>query len=193
MGTDQKGETKYIPIDDLWKKSEPCLDLQMTTYNVVPTEHKRGVIEFVQHAETVCRIQMKESCINVSGDVTSWMMKATSAIQKNLIHQWLKRHNKTEPELEKAIERFFLSCCGYTIAMYVLGIGDRHNDNIMIKTNGKLFNIDFGHIMGNFKKKFGIKRERSKMVLPSEFIHVIQKADGGLDRFRQLCERGRIH
>uniref|UniRef100_A0A672U483 phosphatidylinositol-4,5-bisphosphate 3-kinase n=1 Tax=Strigops habroptila TaxID=2489341 RepID=A0A672U483_STRHB len=57
---------------------------------------------------------------------------------------------------------------------------------------GFLFHIDFGHILGNFKSKFGIKRERVPFILTYDFIHVIQQGKTGntekFGRFRQYCE-----
>ena len=92
---------------------------------------------------------------------------------------YLSEFGENDPDkLSEAIRRFTLSCAGYTVATYVLvssslslpslsyqpagfifsclfysnqGIGDRHNDNIMITTEGNLFHIDFGHFLGNIK------------------------------------------
>jgi len=40
--------------------------------------------------------------------------------------------------LQKAIEEFTFSCAGYCVATYVLGVADRHSDNIMVKKTGQV-------------------------------------------------------
>ena len=39
--------------------------------------------------------------------------------------------------------------------------------------DGRLFHIDFGHFLGNWKSKFGIKRERVKFILTPDFVHAV--------------------
>lgn len=55
------------------------------------------------------------------------------------LDNWLKEHNPDEVSYRKAVKNFIYSCAGYCVATYVLGIGDRHNDNIMLTRSGKLF------------------------------------------------------
>lgn len=54
---------------------------------------------------------------------------------------WLKDYNQTELSLQKAIEEFTFSCAGYCVATYVLGVADRHSDNIMVKKTGQVGSI----------------------------------------------------
>lgn len=66
----------------------------------------------------------------------------------------------------------------------------------MVKKNGQLFHIDFGHILGHFKEKFGIRRERVPFVLTHDFEHVITKGQtkkgsgpGRFEAFQSNCEQ----
>ncbi|XP_051874225.1 phosphatidylinositol 4,5-bisphosphate 3-kinase catalytic subunit beta isoform isoform X1 [Pristis pectinata] len=165
-------------MDLLWK--EAGLDLRIVPYGCLATGDKSGIIQVVSASETIANIQLNNS--NVA---------ATAAFNKDALLNWLKEKNSPDA-LERAIEEFTLSCAGYCVATYVLGIGDRHSDNIMVRESGQLFHIDFGHILGNFKSKFGIKRERVPFILTHDFIHVIQQGKTGntekFSRFRQCCE-----
>uniref|UniRef100_A0A4W4EXR6 phosphatidylinositol-4,5-bisphosphate 3-kinase n=1 Tax=Electrophorus electricus TaxID=8005 RepID=A0A4W4EXR6_ELEEL len=165
-------------MDILWKEAN--LDLRIVPYGCLATGDRTGLIEVVSYSETIANIQKNSS-----------NMAAAAAFNKDALLNWLKDKNPGDA-LEKAIEEFTLSCAGYCVATYVLGIGDRHSDNIMVRSTGQLFHIDFGHILGNFKSKFGIKRERVPFILTHDFIHVIQQGKTGntekFGSFRQNCE-----
>ena len=60
------------------------------------------------------------------------------------------------------------------MASYVLGLGDRHPDNIMINfVEGNFLHIDFGHFLENKKSKFGVKRENDPFVFTPELAYFI--------------------
>ncbi|XP_053433246.1 phosphatidylinositol 4,5-bisphosphate 3-kinase catalytic subunit delta isoform isoform X3 [Nycticebus coucang] len=166
-------------MDVLWKQEG--LDLRMTPYGCLPTGDRTGLIEVVLRSDTIANIQLNKS-----------NMAATAAFNKDALLNWLKSKNPGEA-LDRAIEEFTLSCAGYCVATYVLGIGDRHSDNIMIRESGQLFHIDFGHFLGNFKTKFGINRERVPFILTYDFVHVIQQGKTNnsekFERFRGYCEK----
>lgn len=71
---------------------------------------------------------------------------------------------------------------------YVVGLGDRHNDNIMVTKHGHLFHIDFAHFLGNVMK-FGIyTRERAPFVFTPEFLFVMGGETSEMyAQFKELC------
>ncbi|XP_078374563.1 phosphatidylinositol 4,5-bisphosphate 3-kinase catalytic subunit beta isoform-like isoform X2 [Oculina patagonica] len=163
-------------VDRIWQNEG--LDLGMIPYGCLSTGSSIGLIEVVHSSETIAKIQGH---------------KARKALDTKCIWNWLKECNSTD-ERPEAVRRFTNSCAGYCVATYVLGVGDRHSDNIMVKKNGQLFHIDFGHILGNFKSKFGVRRERVPFVLFDHFWNVISQGTSKFadtdefKRFEQLCE-----
>lgn len=79
-----------------------------------------------------------------------------------------------------------ISTAAYCVASYVLGLGDRHNDNLMMTRSGHFFHIDFGHIVGNFKSKMGVKRERAPFVF-TPAMKAVMSGDHQYEAFVDLC------
>ena len=78
--------------------------------------------------------------------------------------------NGDDDKYKRILNNYISSCAGYCTATYLLGIGDRHLENIMIDKNGMFFHIDFGFIFGKeppAKGRFAPKLRFSKeMIAP---------------------------
>ncbi|XP_052799554.1 phosphatidylinositol 4-phosphate 3-kinase C2 domain-containing subunit beta-like isoform X2 [Mya arenaria] len=159
-------------MDRLWLKEG--LDLKMITFSCLPTGPKRGFIEIITESETLRKIQVSSG--------------VTGSFKDRPIKDWLQRHNPTELDYQKAVENFTCSCAGYCVATYVLGVCDRHNDNIMVKQTGHLFHIDFNKILGDAQMFGNIKRDRVKFVLTSDMAYVINDGDRQSDRFQHFID-----
>ena len=104
-------------MDRIWKSSG--FDFRLNTYSCISMDKRLGMIEVVLDSETIANIQKEKG-----------MFSATSAFKKGSLLAWLKDYNPTEDLLYKARNEFTLSCAGYCVATYVLGVADRHSDNI---------------------------------------------------------------
>lgn len=70
------------------------------------------------------------------------------ALKMDPIDLFLHDHNKGKQLYDKAVQNFICSCAGYCVATFVMGIGDRHNGNIMVTKDGHLFreSLAFGPV-----------------------------------------------
>lgn len=181
----------------LWKNEG--LDLLLSPYQCIATGDEIGMIEVVLNSET-------------TANINKYYGGTKAVFQKDTLVKWIREMNPIDSEFQQAQHRFMLSCAGYCVATYVLGIGDRHNDNIMVTRQGHLFrmwwllvvvvvarmatkeaatfsfdapqvthrplatcmaDIDFGHFLGNYKEKFGFRRERAPFVFTPQYAAVL--------------------
>ncbi|XP_051947750.1 phosphatidylinositol 4,5-bisphosphate 3-kinase catalytic subunit gamma isoform isoform X2 [Xyrauchen texanus] len=163
-------------MDSIWQ--EKGLDLNLVPYGCISTGFNIGMIEIVRNAVTIASVQKSQGGM-------------AGAFKNNALFDWLGRKCPFQEKHFQAMEKFVNSCAGYCVATYVLGIGDRHNDNIMITDEGNLFHIDFGHILGNKKSFMGVNRERVPFVLTPDFLFVMGRVKGRhslyFQRFRDTC------
>uniref|UniRef100_A0A671WHM2 Phosphatidylinositol-4,5-bisphosphate 3-kinase, catalytic subunit gamma n=1 Tax=Sparus aurata TaxID=8175 RepID=A0A671WHM2_SPAAU len=145
-------------MESIWETES--LDLCLLPYGCISTGNRIGMIEIVKDATTIANIQQS-------------VVGSTGAFKDEILYQWLRDKCVSEDKFQQAVEKFLYSCGGYCVATYVLGIGDRHNDNIMITESGNLFHIDFGHILGNYKSFMGISKEWVPFVLTPDFLYVM--------------------
>ncbi|XP_076007233.1 phosphatidylinositol 4,5-bisphosphate 3-kinase catalytic subunit gamma isoform [Genypterus blacodes] len=163
-------------MESIWETES--LDLCLLPYGCISTGNRIGMIEIVKDATTIANIQQS-------------VVGSTGAFKDEILYQWLRDKCVSEDKFQQAVERFLFSCGGYCVATYVLGIGDRHNDNIMITESGNLFHIDFGHILGNYKSFMGISKEWVPFVLTPDFLYVMgtsgKKSSPHFQKFQDVC------
>jgi len=119
-------------MDNLLRREN--LDLKLTPYKALASSSRHGFVQFVP--STTVGAVLKE--------------------HSNSILNFFRTH---APDSEaplgvapEVMDNYVKSCAGYCIITYILGVGDRHNDNLVLTTTGKLFHVDFGFILGRDPK-----------------------------------------
>jgi phosphatidylinositol 3-kinase len=106
------------------------IQVPFISYEVVPTSPTSGFIEIVQQSKTLHEI-----------------------FQEGTINNYLQIHNP-EKKFGEILENYMKSLAFWTIFTYLLGVGDRHLENIMLTSDGVLFHIDYGFILGYETKPY---------------------------------------
>ena len=108
------------------------IENNLLIYEVLPINNESGLIEIIEDSFTLYDIKQTED---------------------STLQNFILNNNKNET-ICNIKNRFINSLAIYCIITYILGIGDRHLDNIMITKQGILFHIDFSFCLGYDPKPF---------------------------------------
>ncbi|KAI9179231.1 Phosphatidylinositol (PI) 3-kinase [Blastocladiella emersonii ATCC 22665] len=140
VGDDLRQDQLVIQIVNLMDKllQKENLDLKLTPYKVLATGPDQGFVQFIP----------------------SMSLAAILADCNNSLQVFLRKHNSDDSTSSSygisanAMDTYVRSCAGYCVITYLLGVGDRHLDNLLMTGKGNLFHIDFGYILGRDPKPF---------------------------------------
>lgn len=122
------------------------LDLCITPYKVLATGAVDGMVQFVE-SSTLASIlgQYQNSLLNY--------LRAHHSDQSNEGVYGVK---------STVFDTYVRSCAGYCVVTYLLGVGDRHLDNLLLSPDGHFFHVDFGYILNRDPKPFAPAVKLSK-------------------------------
>lgn len=122
-------------MDQLLQKEN--LDLKLSPYKILATGATAGAVQFVPSMSL-------QSIVN--------------KFKGNTVLNYLKSNNPDDKASlgvrKEALDVFIKSCAGYCVITYLLGVGDRHLDNLLLAPDGHFFHADFGFILGRDPKPF---------------------------------------
>ncbi|KAL1221073.1 Phosphatidylinositol 3-kinase VPS34 [Cardamine amara subsp. amara] len=140
------------------------LDLCLTPYKVLATGNDEGMLEFIP-SRSLAQILSEHRSI-------------TSYLQK-----FHPDEHAPFGITATCLETFIKSCAGYSVITYILGIGDRHLDNLLLTDDGRLFHVDFAFILGRDPKPFP-----PPMKLCKEMVEAMGGAESQYyTRFKSYC------
>lgn len=121
-------------MDRLLRKEN--LDLKLTPYRILATSTSAGAFQFVP----------------------SMSIAAACQKHKGSLLAYLRANNPDDSAplgvRKEAMDTYIKSCAGYCVITYLLGVGDRHLDNLLLAPDGRFFHVDFGYILGRDPKPF---------------------------------------
>ncbi|CAF0807142.1 unnamed protein product [Didymodactylos carnosus] len=120
------------------------IDLRMTPYKVLSTSIKYGFVQFIES-------QSLHHVLEYNKSIKHYLQKTVGVLTTNET----TGGNAGENDLtipKEVMDSYVKSCAGYCVVTYLLGVGDRHLDNLLLRDTGQLFHIDFGFIMGRDPK-----------------------------------------
>lgn len=114
--------------------------------------------------ESFRRLQQNQAFRRLAGSKT-----ATRGVMSNNPIQDYFRSVAYDPDApyfirKSVMDTFVKSCAGYCVITYLLGVGDRHLDNLLLHHSGSFFHCDYSFILGSDPKKYLPMRITEDMV-----------------------------
>jgi phosphatidylinositol 3-kinase len=155
-------------MDRLLRKEN--LDLKLTPYKVLATSSKHGFVQFIESVSVA-------EVLATDGSIQTYFRRHAPS------------DNAPYGIAPEAMDNYIKSCAGYSVITYILGVGDRHLDNLLLTKTGKLFHIDFGYILG---------RDPKPLPPPMKLCKEMIDAMGGpgsehFADFKRLCYTAFLH
>ncbi|KAJ0317656.1 hypothetical protein COL5a_011021 [Colletotrichum fioriniae] len=130
-------------MDQLLQKEN--LDLKLSPYKILATSTTAGASQFVPSVS---------------------FQSIASKFRNNPALTYLKSNNPDDRQplglRQETLDTYIKSCAGYCVITYILGVGDRHLDNLLLAPDGHFFHADFGFILGRDPKPFAPVMKLSK-------------------------------
>ena len=152
------------------------LDLKLTPYRILATSTLAGAIQFVPHTTPISGIL------------------ANGAKYQNSILGYLRYHNPAAqgtPSVlgvrKEAMDTYVKSVAGYCVITYLLGVGDRHLDNLLLAPDGRFCHIDFGYILGRDPKPMAPLMKLSREMVEGMGGSAPNTSQSQFEVFRQYC------
>eukprot|EP00127_Corallochytrium_limacisporum_P003145 Clim_evm74s146 gene=Clim_evmTU74s146 len=136
-------------------------------------EHMEGSVR----TDSAAKRKSGDRDVDDDDDDGDELKEPTSPLQPSPPATVLSDDVEIDPDI---LDSYVRSVAGYSIITYILGIGDRHMDNIMLTDQGTIFHIDFGYILGRDPKPFP-----AAMKLSSEMLEPIRGDD--FVKFLRYC------
>lgn len=105
-------------------------DCKLTPFKVNACSPDDGILEFVP-SRTITEAQ---------------------SMSNGNLYNYLSGLDSDPVKQKNILDTYLWSCAGYAVATYLLAIGDRHLENLMVTSNGNFFHLDFGFILGRNPK-----------------------------------------
>lgn len=135
-------------MDTLLKRVN--VECNLTPFQVLACSKNDGFMEFVPDSETL------QELIKRHGNLNDYFLKLSEP--KTELADELRNDEEKKKfvssNFTKLQENFINSCAGYCVITYLLGVGDRHKENLMVNKEGKFWHLDFGFILGKDPKPY---------------------------------------